>query len=302
MSRIVGVLLGVMVGALILAGGASSRLTADVSTPPTLLLPTPGYSFTGGTPIVFQIQTFAGDDPDYLWLHVSRSPAIVDPCGTIGDEVELEPFSPTYDPSVFQAAPTYYEGDWMDTPGTYYWQAYRISHAGDPDGCVESDEVRSFTITKPAPKAPKSLAAARLQGSFKIKLTVRSTSGIRNVRRGRTYSERWTFTPRCGNGPCHTRASVSSLYSTLGGWALVLKRSGAKYKKSQTAKIVQCFFKPVYGPLNVSVRVTKGAWVGSVWRAKMITGTFRHSVRSTRSGIYRCAAGTISATLRGTLS
>lgn len=226
---------------------------------------------------------------------------MTDACGKIGSEVETERFSATSTgSSVYQASPAYSSSlsFWMNQPGTYFWQAYRIEHGGGADGCIES-EVRSFTIANPP---SRSLAAARLEGRFNIKLTVRATSGIKSVKRGRTYSERWTFTPRCARGSCHTRASVSSLYATLGGWTLVLKRSGAVFKKSQTAKIVQCFYKPVYGPLNVRVRVTKGAWIGNVWRATKITGTFRHSVRSMRSGIYHCPAGTIVATVRGSLS
>jgi hypothetical protein len=303
MSRFVRILLGMALLALILAAGASSRPSDDESTAPTLLSPAYGASFTSGTPAVFQIRTFAGDESGSLWLLVSRSSDPVDPCGTIGHDVELEQFTPTSDPAVFEAAPTHYKGDWMDTPGTYYWQAYRIYYGAGADGCIES-EVRPFTITKPPviKRAPKPLRLARLQGDFRIRLTVRATFGIRSVTRGRIYSERWTFRPRCSKGACHTRVTVSSLYATLGGWALTLKRSGALYRKNQRATLVQCFYKPVGGPLSVSVKVTKGAWVGDVWRATRITGSFRHSVGSTVSGIYHCPAGSITATLRGTLS
>jgi hypothetical protein len=292
MSRFAYALLGVVVGALMFAAGASPRSSLGDLSVPVLLQPAANQSFTAGTQITFQIQTHAGDD--LLWLHVSKSPSPVDR-GVIGDDVELEPFEVTSNPSIYEAKPSYSE-DWA--PGTYYWQAYRIEYADNPSGRVVS-EIRSFTITTP-PTRP--LRVARLEGSFDVKLTVRATSGIKSVRRGRTYSERWTFTPRCAKGACRTRVGVSSLYSTLGGWSLALNRSGALYRKSKTARILQCFYKPVRGPLTVKVRVTKGAWVDSEWRAKRITGTFRHSVRTVRSGIYRCPAGSIRATMRGTLS
>jgi hypothetical protein len=304
-SRFVSALVIAVTGALILSGGASSRLQ-DL-TVPVLLEPAAGTSFEAGTPIEFRIQTHAGDEVGYLWLHVSTSPAVVDPCGTIGDDVSITDFTVSAtDPSIYEAKPTYYDYStfWMNTPGTYYWQAYRIEYHDGADGCIES-EIRSFTITKPAPPPPPPvmpLAAARLQGEFKIKLAVKATSGIGPVKRGRTYSETWNFTPRCSEGPCPTKVKVSSFYATLGGWSMVLNRSGVIYKRSGTATIVACNFRGVRGPLSVSVRVKKGAWIDDEWRATQITGTFRHSVSGTTSGNVHCGAGMLSATIRGTLS
>lgn len=294
MPRFAYALVAVLAGALVLTAGASSR-TSEL-TKPVLTQPAANQSIAAGTPLTFQIQTVPGDT--YLWLHVSKSSAIVDPRGggVIGDDVELEPFTATANPAVYEAKPTHYEGDWMDTPGTYYWQAYRIEYDG-ADGRVVS-EIRSFTISSP-PKRP--LAQARLEGDFRLKLKVTATYGIKSVKRGRSYSERWTFTPRCSKGACQTKVAVSSLYSKLGGWSFQLKRSGAKYKRAQRTKILQCFYKPVRGPLSVNVRVTKGEWIDSEWRATQVSGTFKHSVQATRSGIYRCPAGSIKATLRGTL-
>ena len=66
MSRFARALLGVIGAALILVAGASSRSAAGDLTVPTLLQPVAGQNIAVGTPIVFQIQTHAGDD--YLWL------------------------------------------------------------------------------------------------------------------------------------------------------------------------------------------------------------------------------------------
>ena len=65
-SRFARALLGVAVATLILAAGASSRSAAADLVVPTLLQPAAGQNIAVGTPIVFQIQTHAGDD--YLWL------------------------------------------------------------------------------------------------------------------------------------------------------------------------------------------------------------------------------------------
>ena len=418
MSRFARTLLGVALAALTLTAGASSVSPAGYV--PTLLRPTANQSIAVGTPIVFQIQTYAGDDLNSLYLNVSRSPAVVDPCGTIGNEVDDEWFTATANPSVYQAAPSYYSdlSNWMNQPGTYYWQAYRSDYSDDADGCIES-EVRSFTITgtpaplipptllSPAPgksfrvgtkltfqirthaddadifllvshskkrsacgiinddvdnislsassdpavyvakptyykggwmdrpgtyywqayrvefgggadgciesevrsfklksPPPKSLAAARLEGSYKIKFTVRSTS-IRVIKRG-TYKEEWDFDPNCARGACSTVVSAYSGESvTDSGWSLRLKRRGTLYRNTKRDTLLACTgwaYWTVTGPLSISVRVTKAAWVGTVWRATRMTGTFRYSVGSTSSGNIYCPGGAFSATLRGTLS
>lgn len=263
-------------------------------TPPTLLVPAPNQRIDAGSDIAFRIQTHPGDGS--LRLRVSVSPA-KDPCGKIGSDIAAESFSATVDPLLYEAKPLHMAGGWMDTPGTYYWQAYRIEYGGGADGCVES-EVRSLTITSPP---PRKLAAARLEGAFKIKLRVRTTHGIKHVKSGRTYIEGWTFAPRCADGSCKTIASASAQYSTLGSWTLMLKQSGATYKKGQSSTLLRCLFTPVPGPLKVTVRVTKGAWVGLKWRATQIKGSFQHSVKASSTSGYRCKAATMKATLQGSL-
>lgn len=291
MSRITNSVVIVLAMALILAAGASSSSCEGDLMVPTLLQPGPNANMPIDTPIVFQVQTHPND---YLVLHVSRSPAIVDPeRGLIGDDVEMDLFTDTSDPSIYEA------DVWIETPGTYYWQAHRLEYDG-ADGAVES-EIRSFTVFKPPPPAPRPLAVARVDGIFNVKLTVTSTSGVANVRSGRTYSGRWSFQPRCVKGPCRTKVGVSSLESRFGGWSLTLNRSGAVYKKSQKARILRCSSTPVWGPVAVRVLVTKGRWIDGEWKATKIRGTFKHSVGSTRSGIYRCPAGVIVARIKGTL-
>jgi hypothetical protein len=263
-------------------------------TPPLLLSPTPRQSVRAGTALSFRIRTFAGDKS--LSLRVSSSPK-VDASGRIPGEVQRGSFVATSDPTVYEAKPTHYAGDWMETPGTYYWQACRYVSGSGVDGYIVS-EVRSFTITYPP---PKSRAAARLEGKFGMLLTIRSTSGTKNLRRGQVYKVEWTFTPRCGKGSCRTTVDISALSSTLTSGTIDLKRKGAVYSKRRRAALFQCVVRPVSGPLKINLRVKKGAWLENTWKAAQIAGSLRYSVAASSYGPYRCHAGHLNAGLRGWL-
>jgi hypothetical protein len=309
MRRLRGVAIAAALSALVVTAGASSR---SFETAPQSLTPPAGASFTAGTHIVFTIRADQLSGTGYLWLHVSPSPVVRNACGTIGSETEIEAFGPTADPTVFEAKPTFfdYPGFWMNTPGTYYWQAYRISYQGGADGCLES-EVRAFTIvpkatpppspSPPAPKPPRALSAARLQGTFEVVTRITSVKGI-DVETGDKETFDWTFRPACRSGACSVRLSFPYRGAfdrhTL---SLRLARSGAVYKGSATAKFLECNYRDVPGPVTITVRVTKGAWVGGVWRATRIRGSYVHTTRAATSGIYTCPAARVTATLTGSL-
>ncbi len=312
---------GVLVAALVLAtalpplaAGSPSDLVA-----PTLLLPAQNQIFTAGTHMVFRVGANAGEDSSFLWLHVSRSPAIADPCGTIGFDAEIEPFHVTSDPTVFEATPTFfdYSGFWMNTPGTYYWQAHRIHHGDGADGCIES-ETRSFTIkgapttpapvpttpapvpTTPKPK-PRSLRVARLTGDFDMKERVTSSHNF-STRVGSTNESTWTFAPLCRRGACSVRLTL--YYGILGADKLRVRlaRSGTVYSGSGTGHVASCSSADVRGTLSVRLRVAKGAWTGTTWRATGVVGTFRISAPGTVFGLTRCPAGWVTRSIRGTLA
>lgn len=311
------VLLVLSTTALVLATGAVSAPAGDLD-PPQPLQPAAGQSFAARTPIAFTISTFAGDR--YLWLHVSRSPTVVDACGTIADEVELEPFRATGDPAVYEAKPTYFNFDafWMNTPGTYYWQAHRIKHGSGADGCIESP-VRSFTIKAggatpppppptttpaPSPKPPLALSQARLSGDFDVTSRITSASGIGNVKRGTKDGGTWRFTPTCSAGACKTKLRVEygQLFSVEHVARITLKKAGAVYKGSATVPLLECNFKDVRGTLSVTVSVTKGQWLDGRWRATRVTGRQSFSAPETISGMFRCPAATFTAAVAGSLS
>jgi len=314
MSRLRWLLTAAVAVALVAAGGASSL----VSQVPTLLSPPAGATFAAGTRIAFQIRGDVYSTERYLWLHVSRSPAIVETCGVIDDDVELEPFARTADPAVFEARPAFFDfpGFWMNTPGTYYWQVHQIEFAGGADGCLES-EVRSFQIVpkaapaptpKPAPsptpkpKAPLPLAKARLQGTFDVKTRVRAATGI-DTDAGSIDTGTWGFKPFAKSGPSDVRLTFAYRGASFDRHRLTvrLQRNGASYTGKGTATFLECSLKDVAGPVTFSLRVTKGAWIGGAWRAKRITGTYVHSTRSTTSGIYRCPAAKLKVSLTGSL-
>ena len=302
--------------ALVVVAGAASTPTQSLD-PPQLLQPTAGQAFKAGTSIVFRIRTHPADR--YLWLYVSRSPSIVKACGTIAHEVSIWDFDATSDSAVYEAGPKYYsyDGFWMNTPGTYYWQAYRIEHAGGADGCIES-AIRSFTITaagkpkpaptptpkpKPATKAPLAVSNARLVGEFDVTTKITSASGI-DVKRGETDSGTWRFTPKCSAGACSVRLRYEYRGASFDSHTvrIALKKAGTVYKGAATTPLVECSFKDVPGVMNLRLEVTKGAWLDGRWRATRIVGRYEYDAPETTSGIYRCPAARITATVRGSLS
>lgn len=308
----------VSAGALVLGSTAASA-PAPALDPPVLLQPAAGKVFPAKTRIGFTVRTHPGDV--YLWLYVSRSPTVVDPCGTIKHEVSIWDFEPTPDVSVYEAKPSYYAYDafWMNTPGTYYWQAYRIEHGGGADGCVES-EVRSFTIKAggspsppppppspspepPATPDPKPVSQARLAGDFDVNTRITAVSGVGNARPGARDSGTWRFTPTCPAGACNSRLRIEfgRLLQTEHVARITLKKAGDVYKGDARTPLLECNFKNVWGTMTVRLQVTKGQWIDGRWRAARVTGSYDYLAPETTSGIYRCPAAKIRAAVKGSL-
>jgi hypothetical protein len=128
--------------------------------PPTVIEPVDGTHVPAGTHVNFAVRTFAGDE--MLWVHISQSRA-VDECGVVDDDVHIYSLDPTSDPAAFRTNTTFYdfEGFWMVTPGTYYWQAYRIEHHFDADGCIETP-IQTLVIDQgeSKPVVPRTVAPA----------------------------------------------------------------------------------------------------------------------------------------------
>ena len=309
MSRFLLLLSTMLVCGLAVSGGASPRgLDATV---PQLLAPANGTVHVAGTPIVLTARTHPADQ---LWVHVSRSPNPVEACGKIDSDIRTYSMTPTVaDASVYDVRPENYTftGYWLATPGTYYWQAYRIEYT-DANGCVAS-EVRSLIVQaappkpattpkpKPAPKPipapapkpkpkPQPLGSARLQGTFNVHYRLTSTHSFdEKVGSGGDFS--WGLRPRCNQGACSTRLSMGD----TGGF--VLARTGAAYRGSGSARLTSCLMSPVWGPTEVRLTVKRAAWVGGKWLATRWTGTLAHSWAS--HGM--CSGGSFGATIAGTI-
>lgn len=317
MRRVMVVAVAAAASFLVLSVGAASA-PRDELTPPMLLEPAQGQVIAAGTPIVFRIATYPGDR--YLWLLVSRSPAVANACGTIAFDAEIESFQATSDPAIYEARPARFSHStfWMNSPGTYYWQAYRIEHGSGADGCVES-EVRSLEIVggtapspsppppappappKPTPKAPLAVSKARLAGTFSVTTRVTSAAGIGNVKRGTTDQGDWVLTPRCSSGACDVRLQVSYGFAGSTKARMQLKRKGATYTGSGKVALTTCMFKPVPGTMTVGLTVRRGAWIRGAWRATRITGTYRYSAGEFTTGLFRCRASAVNAVVTGRL-
>ena len=129
--------------------------TRPVEIGPQPVDPADGAVLPTGSRLSFRASTLLGGSDQYLWVHVSRS-GQRDSTGRIGDDVEIEGLRPSADPNVWFGDPAYFTHStfWMNVPGTYFWQPYRISSFGDPDGYVEGP-TRTFTLTgTPAPTTP----------------------------------------------------------------------------------------------------------------------------------------------------
>jgi hypothetical protein len=114
--------------------------------PPKTISPANGARIHAGKHINFKIRSYAGDH--YLWVHISQSPKR-NKCGVIGNDVHIYSVRPTKNRSIYTTNTTLYhfDGFWMVTPGTYYWQVYRIEYHYNADGCIESP-VRKLVITR----------------------------------------------------------------------------------------------------------------------------------------------------------
>jgi hypothetical protein len=317
MPRFLLLLAGALACALTVAVGASSR-TVD-ATVPQLLAPANGAVHTAGTPMVFTVQTHPAD---MLWMHVSRSPNPIEVCGKIANDIGTYSATPTVtDASVYDVRPPNYtySGYWLATPGTYYWQIYRIDYT-DANGCVPS-EVRSLVVQaapkpkpttttttpkptpaptpapKPKPKPavkpkprPLALGKARLQGTFNVHYRLTSVHSF-DEKVGSTGDFTWGLRARCKSGACSTRLTMQSSGS------FVLARSGAVYHGTGNTQLTSCLMSAVWGPTDVRIAVKKAAWIGDRWLATRWGGTLSHSWTS--HGL--CTGGSFTAMIVGTI-
>jgi hypothetical protein len=141
---------------------AAPAAAQDPTVPPVPLAPADGGSVTAGAGVTFQAQSEVPGDA-YLVVHVSRSPNPANACGSIDDDVATLGLDATGDPAVYAGTPTLFKtyGFWLNRPGTYYWQVYRIYYGGGADGCIEAP-ARALHVTgiRPVEVGPQPLEPA----------------------------------------------------------------------------------------------------------------------------------------------
>jgi hypothetical protein len=285
---------------MLLAGGALA-MTADGARaptpelkPPALLSPGPSQSIQVGSALVFRIRTHVRDGG--LVLRVSRSGARKK-CGVIAGDIAQYSFVRTGTPAVYKArvAGATLPNSWLNTPGTYYWQAYRIAGA---DGCIES-KVRVLRIV---PKPPLELAAARFEGVFEVDRQTTAVDGFPGLSIGNVEKSDFTFRPSCGAGACDVQLSFEGpglvFSQTI---SLPLTRAGAGYSGTTAASLSKCSFASVEGTLEFRLEVSGGEWIGGVWRATRLVGFERYSTPEKDLGIQKCPPAFWERSLTGAL-
>lgn len=167
-------------------------------------------------------------------------------------------------------------------PGTRY--RYSVA-ALDAAGQVTRPAVGSIKTGEP------SVAEARLEGSFVVRMDVERASGTKNPVRGGAIS--FSFEPVCRSGACSVRWTVRK--SRAEG---ILRRDGAAYTAAlRTPFFVRnCFGRLTEEKLDVRLRVRAAAPLRHVWRATKIEGSIVEI-----SSHPRCVTASIDWDVRGAL-
>ncbi len=163
---------------------------------------------------------------------------------------------------------------------------YRYSVIGlDAAGHATRAVVGSIKTDEP------SLADARLEGSFAVRMTVDRASGTKNPVRGGAIF--FSFDPTCSRGACSVRWKVRNART-----AGVLRRDDAAYTARLRAPffVRNCFGRLTDEALDVRLRVSAAAPLRHRWRATKFEGSIEE-VSSHR----RCVTASIDWDVHGAL-
>ena len=130
---------GVLVTALVLA--AASPALAATSTASPLSRP---RAAPPSRPAVPDLQD-ARQGPGQVWVHVCKSNK-KNADGVICSEESIGRAKKKG--SAFQYKPKFFDFDefWLNSPGTYYWQAHRISCENGIDDCLQEGPIVKFKV------------------------------------------------------------------------------------------------------------------------------------------------------------
>jgi hypothetical protein len=145
--------------------------------------------------------------------------------------------------------------------------------------------------------ATPSLSAARLEGSWTVRLKLVRRGGLVGARR---WTESWLTSPTCATGSC-----AVMLAGSIGGHRFTVKldRRGTLYTGTARARLFPCGSGassfPVRDTMRFHLQVT-GAHAGNrAWTASSWTGALVMSNPYTSSGNFFCPASSQTAALSG---
>jgi len=131
---------GVLVTALVLAGASPALAATKHGITP--LSPKSGASVPSGQSPTFKMRVKGSGQ---VWVHVCKSnkknaDGVICSEGSIGRVKKKG--------SAFQYKPKFFDFDefWLNSPGTYYWQAHRISCENGIDDCLQEGPVVKFKV------------------------------------------------------------------------------------------------------------------------------------------------------------
>jgi hypothetical protein len=122
-----------------LLAGASPALAASGITP---LSPKSGSTVPAGQSPTFKMRVKGAGQ---VWVHVCKSKK-KNSDGVICSDESIG--RATKKGGVFQYKPKFYDYDefWLNSPGTYYWQAHRIQCESGIDDCLQEGPIVKFKV------------------------------------------------------------------------------------------------------------------------------------------------------------
>ena len=146
--------------------------------------------------------------------------------------------------------------------------------------------------------------AARLTGQLPVTIKVTATAGG-TLTNGKSWSDTWTFSPKCGSGACSTVLSgdITPPGTSTHSFKVTLTRHGATYTGSTRRTHhplrhdAERRRRPQHPDSQVkalSGHLVNGRWVVDRWK-----GTVRMVSPYTSAGLYYCPAQTVVMTLTG---
>jgi hypothetical protein len=181
------------------------------------------------------------------------------------------------------AGSTSYKDNKVAPNHTYTYGIEAADSAGHRSARVE-------TMATSLPPPP--LVDARLQGPFIVKARYVSET-FTNKSVGQVETLGWKFTPTCPKGACKVRVN---LYAP-GQTPTFLARKGGDYDGTGAATIGRCGSTRVTESLTFAIHVTRARFIGGVWRATAIAGTFKQYSPAS----FSCAVGSAVQSLTGSL-